>query len=73
MTTKMANAAQRKSNNGMADKTWLKSICRETYQKHAAGHDQLRRKDRNFFDPATARPACRLKIVGHADAHSTLL
>ena len=35
VATKIANAAHRKSSSGMADKTWFKSICRETYQKHA--------------------------------------
>ena len=35
MTSNIANAAQRKFNHGSADRTWLKSICRETYQKHA--------------------------------------
>ena len=41
--------------------------------KTPPGHDQLRCEDRNFFNPATARPTCRLKVAGHADAHSNLL
>src|SRR5262249_32780187 len=34
-TTKIANAAQRKSSSEIADEAWRQSICRETYQKHA--------------------------------------
>src|SRR5215831_12388205 len=36
MITKIASAAQRKSSSRIADETWRQSICRETYQKHAA-------------------------------------
>ena len=49
--TKMANAAQRKSNDGIADRTWRRSICRETYQKHAPVTSSLAAKTATFPAP----------------------
>ena len=54
MITKLANAAQRKSNSEMEDKTWLKSICREIYQKHAPVTSSLTAKIATFWAPPRA-------------------
>src|SRR5262249_49717840 len=40
--------------------------------KARTGHEQLGCKDCSFFAPATTRPTWRLKIAGHAGAHSSL-
>jgi hypothetical protein len=45
---KAASAAQRKSSSGIADKTWFKSICRETYQKHVPVTSNLAAKIATF-------------------------
>src|SRR5262245_9083802 len=59
MATREANAAQRKSNKRIEDKTWLKSICRKTYQKHAAVTRSFTAKITAFLPPP---PAGRLVV-----------
>jgi hypothetical protein len=51
MISKVANPAQRKSNSGMVEKTWLKSICRDTYQKHPPVTNSLAAKIAIFSRP----------------------
>src|SRR6516164_10454818 len=59
MATSVANAAQRKSNKRIEDETWIKSICRKTYQKHAAVTRSFTAKIRAFLPPP---PAGRLVV-----------
>jgi hypothetical protein len=59
MATREANAAHRKSNKRIEDKTWLKSICRKTYQKHAAVTRSFTAKIAAFLPPP---PAGRLVV-----------
>src|SRR5262249_49134202 len=59
MATTEANAAQRKSNKRIEDETWLKSICRKTYQKHAAVTRSFTTKITAFLPPP---PAGRLVV-----------
>src|SRR5215471_1979343 len=57
MATKIASAAQRKSSSGMTDQTWFRSICRETYQRHAPVTSNLAAKIATFSPlPPRDRP-----------------
>src|SRR5262245_863790 len=77
VATKIANAAHRKSSSGMRNKTWFKSICRETYQKHVPVTSSLATRIATFSAlvsetswvssslPIAAAAAC-VRVSGHS-------